>query len=54
MGLDRGHVGMSLAPVVIGAATNFFVAYVFVGAAQVMIGEYDAEESAATDREDTR
>ncbi|TAK48450.1 MAG: hypothetical protein EPO23_07395 [Xanthobacteraceae bacterium] len=42
MGLDRGHVGMSLAPVVIGAATNFFVAYLFVGAAQVMIGEYDA------------
>jgi acyl-CoA synthetase (AMP-forming)/AMP-acid ligase II len=42
MGLDRGHVGMSLAPVVIGAATNFFVAYAFVGAAQVMIGEYSA------------
>jgi long-chain acyl-CoA synthetase len=42
MGLDRGHVGMSLAPVVIGAATNFFVAYLFVGAAQVMIGDYDA------------
>jgi long-chain acyl-CoA synthetase len=42
MGLDRGHVGMSLAPVVIGAATNFFVAYLFVGAAQVMIGEYEA------------
>jgi len=45
MGLDRGHVGMSLAPVVIGAATNFFVAYVFVGAAQVMIGEYDADKA---------
>ncbi len=45
MGLDRGHVGMSLAPVVIGAATNFFVAYVFVGAAQVMIGEYDANKA---------
>lgn len=45
MGLDRGHVGMSLAPVVIGAATNFFVAYLFVGAAQVMIGEYDAEKA---------
>lgn len=44
MGLDRGHVGMSLAPVVIGAATNFFVAYIFVGAAQVMIGEYEAEK----------
>ena len=42
MGLDRGHVGMSLAPVVIGAATNFFVAYLFVGAAQVMIGDYGA------------
>jgi fatty-acyl-CoA synthase len=45
MGLDRGHVGMSLAPVVIGAATNFFVAYVFVGAAQVMIGEYEARKA---------
>ena len=45
MGLDRGHVGMSLAPVVIGAATNFFVAYVFIGAAQVMIGEYDAQKA---------
>src|SRR5674476_1619095 len=45
MGLDRGHVGMSLAPVVIGAATNFFVAYLFVGAAQVMIGEYDANKA---------
>jgi fatty-acyl-CoA synthase len=45
MGLDRGHVGMSLAPVVIGAATNFFVAYSFLGAAQVMIGDYDAERA---------
>jgi fatty-acyl-CoA synthase len=45
MGLDCGHVGMSLAPVVIGAATNFFVAYLFVGAAQVMIGEYDARKA---------
>jgi len=45
MGLDRGHVGMSLAPVVIGAATNFFVAYLFVGAAQVMIGEYEAAKA---------
>lgn len=45
MGLDRGHVGMSLAPVVIGAATNFFVAYAFVGAAQVMIGDYEAEKA---------
>jgi fatty-acyl-CoA synthase len=45
MGLDRGHVGMSLAPVVIGAATNFFVAYAFIGAAQVMIGEYEAHKA---------
>ena len=45
MGLDRGHVGMSLAPVVIGAATNFFAAYVFVGASQVMIGEYEASKA---------
>lgn len=42
MGLDRGHVGMSLAPVVIGAATNFFAAYLFLGAPQVMVGEYEA------------
>jgi len=45
MGLDRGHVGMSLAPVVIGAATNFFVAYVVIGAAQVMTGEYEAKKA---------
>ena len=45
MGLDRGHVGMSLAPVVIGAATNFYAAYLFLGAAQVMIGEYDARKA---------
>ncbi len=45
MGLDRGHVGMSLAPVVIGAATNFFAAYMVVGAAQVMIGAYEAEKA---------
>ncbi len=45
MGLDRGHIGMSLAPVVIGAATNFFVAFVVMGAAQVMIGTYTAERA---------
>ncbi|MDT3683708.1 MAG: AMP-binding protein [Pseudorhodoplanes sp.] len=45
MGLDRGHVGMSLAPVVIGAATNFFVAYLFVGASQVMISDYEAKKA---------
>jgi acyl-CoA synthetase (AMP-forming)/AMP-acid ligase II len=45
MGLDRGHVGMSLAPVVIGAATNFFVAYVFVGGTQVMVGDYEAQKA---------
>jgi long-chain acyl-CoA synthetase len=45
MGLDRGHVGMSLAPVVIGAATNFFMAYLFLGAAQVMSGEYEARKA---------
>lgn len=45
MGLDRGHVGMSLAPVVIGAATNFFVAYAFIGAAQVMVGEYEVKKA---------
>lgn len=42
MALDRGRVGMSLAPVVIGAATNFFVSYLFVaGARQVMAGDYE-------------
>jgi fatty-acyl-CoA synthase len=45
MGLDRGHVGMSLAPVVIGAATNFFAAYLFLGAAQVMSGDYEAKKA---------
>lgn len=45
MGLDCGHVGMSLAPVVIGAATNFFVAYVFIGGAQVMVGDYRADRA---------
>jgi long-chain acyl-CoA synthetase len=45
MGLDRGHVGMSLAPVVIGAATNFFVAYLFIGGTNVMTGEYDAKRA---------
>ncbi|MDP2663168.1 MAG: AMP-binding protein [Dehalococcoidia bacterium] len=45
LGLDRGHVGMCLAPVVVGAATNFFVAYIVIGAAQVMIGTYDAEKA---------
>ncbi|MDP2937280.1 MAG: AMP-binding protein [Dehalococcoidia bacterium] len=45
IGLDRGHTGMSLAPVVVGAATNFFVAYIILGAAQVMIGEYTAEKA---------
>lgn len=45
MGLDRDHVGMSLAPVVIGAATNFFAAYLFIGAAQVMSGEYEAKKA---------
>jgi fatty-acyl-CoA synthase len=45
MGLDRGHVGMTLAPVVIGAATNFFVAYAVIGACQVMSGGYQATKA---------
>lgn len=45
MGLDRGHVGMSLAPVVVGAATNFFVAFVVLGASQVMAGEYSPQKA---------
>jgi long-chain acyl-CoA synthetase len=43
MGLDRGRVGMSLAPIVIGAATNFFVAFLLVaGARQVLMADYEA------------
>ena len=45
MGLDRGHIGMSLAPVVVGAATNFFVAYLFIGASQVMSGEHEPKKA---------
>jgi len=45
MGLDRGHTGMSLAPVVVGAATNFFVAFAVIGGRQVMVGEYSAQKA---------
>lgn len=38
MGLDRGHMGLTAAPIVIGAATNFFACYLFVvGAPQVLM-----------------
>jgi long-chain acyl-CoA synthetase len=40
MGLDRGHVGLTAAPIVIGAATNFFVCYtIVVGAPLVLLLE---------------
>lgn len=43
MGLDRGHVGLSVAPVVHGAALNFYFAYLFLGATFVVSGRYDPE-----------
>lgn len=43
MGLDRSHVGMSMAPVIHGAALNFYMAYFTLGAAFVMTGRADPE-----------
>lgn len=44
MGLDRTRVGLAAAPIVVGAATNFFVSYLFVvGAAQVLVKESDPD-----------
>ncbi len=43
MGLDRGHVGLSVAPVVHGAALNFYFAYLFLGATFVVSGRYEPE-----------
>lgn len=44
MGLDRGHVGLSAAPIIHGAATNFFAAFHFMGATQVLCGRYEARK----------
>ncbi len=43
MGLDRGHRGLSAAPVIHGGATNFFFAYLFVGATIIDSGRYSAD-----------
>jgi long-chain acyl-CoA synthetase len=45
MGLDRGHRGISAAPVIHGAATNFFFAYLFIGATFIDTGKYGAEQT---------
>lgn len=45
MGLDRSHVGMSMAPVIHGAALNFFMAYFILGAPFVMTGRADPERA---------
>jgi acyl-CoA synthetase (AMP-forming)/AMP-acid ligase II len=43
MGLDRGHVGLSVAPLVHGAALNFYFAYLLLGATFVVSGRYEPE-----------
>jgi acyl-CoA synthetase (AMP-forming)/AMP-acid ligase II len=44
MGLDRGRRGISAAPVIHGVATNFFFAYLFIGASFIDSGRYNAEQ----------
>jgi len=41
MGLDRGKRGLTAAPVIHGGATNFFMAYLFIGATFIDSGRYD-------------
>ena len=41
MGLDRGKRGLTAAPVIHGGATNFFIAYLFIGATFIDSGRYD-------------
>lgn len=43
MGLDPGRRGLSAAPVIHGGATNFFFAYLFIGASFIDSGTYSAE-----------
>jgi len=43
MGLDRGRRGLTAAPVIHGGATNFFFAYLFIGATFVDSGIYRAD-----------
>lgn len=45
MGLTRGSRGISAAPVIHGAATNFFFAYLFIGATFIDAGKYNAEQT---------
>lgn len=42
MGLNLGSRGISAAPVIHGGATNFFMAYFFIGGAFIDSGKYDA------------
>lgn len=44
MGLDRGKRGLTAAPVIHGGATNFFFAYLFIGATFIDSGKYQAEK----------
>lgn len=41
MGLERNRRGLSAAPVIHGAATNFFMAYLFIGGSFIDSGNYD-------------
>ena len=43
MGLDRGRRGITAAPVIHGGATNFFFAYLFIGATFIDSGKYNAD-----------
>lgn len=43
MGLDRGRRGLTAAPVIHGGATNFFFAYLFIGAAFIDSGKYNGD-----------
>jgi fatty-acyl-CoA synthase len=44
MGLDRGRRGITAAPVIHGGATNFFMAYLFIGATFIDSGRYIPEQ----------
>lgn len=44
MGLDRGKRGITAAPVIHGGATNFFFAYLFIGATFIDSGKYNANQ----------
>ena len=44
MGLDRGRRGITAAPVIHGGATNFFIAYLFIGGTFIDSGKYTANQ----------